>query len=138
MKDVYDLLGRIFISTIFLYEVLDTFFFYSNTKSTLTFYGITWGQDFILILGMIIMTIGGILVLIGYYANFGAFLLLLYCLPYTIIVFDFWNQPVEKQQLASLNFMRYLAICGGLLVLMANGSRKYSIRRLIHNLRLPE
>ncbi len=138
MKDVYDLLGRIFISILFLYEVLDTFFFYSNTKSTLSFYGITWGQDFILITGLICLTIGGILVLIGYYANIGAFLLLLYCLPYTIIVYSFWNDPIEKQQLSSLNFMKNLAICGGLLVLMANGSGKYSIRRLIHNLRLPE
>lgn len=137
MKDIYDLLGRIFISIIFIYEALDTIFFFHNTKETLTNYGITWWQDALLVGAIVFLILGATLVLIGYYARIGAFLLLMYWLPFTLIVYSFWNDPVEYQRLSALYFMRNIAVCGGLLMLMANGSGKYSVRRLLHNLRLP-
>jgi putative oxidoreductase len=138
MKDIYDLIGRICISIIFIYEALDTLFFFQNTKDTMTAYGVTWQQDFLLVGAIAVLIIGATMVLIGYYANIGAFLLLLYWLPFTVIVYSFWNDPPEYQRLSSLYFMRNVAVCGGLLILMANGSGKFSVRRLIHNLRLPE
>ncbi len=138
MKDIYDLLGRICISIIFIYEALDTLFFFQNTKDTMAAYGITWQQDILLVGAIILLLLGATLVLIGYYANIGAFLLLLYWLPFTFIVYSFWNDPPDYQRLSSLYFMRNIAVSGGLLILMANGSRSYSVRRLIHNLRLPD
>jgi len=80
-----------------------------------------------------------LMVLIGYYANVGAFLLLLYLVPFTFIVFSFWNDPIEFRRVNSLQFTRNLAICGGLLILIANGGAgRYSIRRMLHVLRLPK
>ncbi len=137
MKDIYDLLGRIFISMIFLYEMLDIIFFWANNKETMTVYGITWRQDLLLTGVLVLLCIGSALVIIGYYANIGAFLLLMYWLPFTLVVHSFWNEPIELQRASTLNFMSNLAVCGGLLLLMANGAGKYSVRRLIHSLRLP-
>ncbi|HMQ08145.1 MAG TPA: DoxX family protein [Saprospiraceae bacterium] len=137
MKDIYDLLGRIFISMIFLYEMLDILFFWANNKETMTFYGITWRQDLLLTGVLVLLCMGSALVIIGYYANIGAFLLLMYWLPFTLVVHSFWNEPIELQRASTLNFMSNLAVCGGLLLLMANGAGKYSVRRLIHSLRLP-
>jgi len=78
------------------------------------------------------------MVLIGYYANIGSFFLLLYLVPFTLIVFSFWNDPIEYRRVNSLQFMRNLAICGGLLLLIANGgAAKYSIKRMLHVLRVP-
>lgn len=138
MKDIYDLLGRIFISLIFLYEILDSIFFYRNTVETMEFYGITWYPNVLLFFILIVLIIGTTMMLIGYYANWGAFLLLLYWLPFTLIVYSFWNDPPEAQKLTAVYFMRNMAIVGGLLIMMANKSGKYSIRRLIHTLRLPK
>jgi putative oxidoreductase len=138
MKDIYDLLGRIFISLIFLYEILDTIFFFDNTIQTMERYGITWYPKLLLILALISLIIGTTMVLIGYYANYGAFFLLLYWLPFTVIVYSFWNDPPEDQRVSAVYFMRSMAVSGGLLLLMANTSRKYSVRRLIHTLRLPK
>ncbi len=138
MKDIYDLLGRIFISLIFLYEILDIIFFWANNKETMETYGITWRQDLLLVGVLILLFIGSTLVIIGYYAGFGAFLLLLYWLPFTAVVHSFWNEPLEVQRTETLNFMSNMAICGGLLLLMANGAGKFSVRRLIHSLRLPK
>lgn len=138
MKGIADLLGRIFIGIIFFYEVLDTLFFYETTKDTMTSYGLTWGQDTFLIAALILMSIGALLVFIGYFARVGAVFLLLYWIPYTFIVFSFWNDPPDLQRMNALHFMRNLAVAGGLLLLLANGSGKYSVRRLIHVMRLPQ
>ncbi len=138
MKGISDLLGRIFISFIFFYEGLDTFFNFSSTLQTMTEYGITWNQKFLLGMVLFLMFLGAILVALGYYARFGAFLLLLYWLPYTCIIYSFWNDPPDLQRLNAIYFMRNLGVIGGLLLLMANGAGEYSIKRLIHVMRLPK
>jgi putative oxidoreductase len=138
MKDIADLLGRIFIGLIFVYEALDMVLFYDNNKKTMLEYGITWKQDFLLGSMIVFLALGAILVLIGYYSKLGAVLLLSYLLPFTVIVYSFWNDPQSIQRLNALYFMKNLAICGGLLLLAANGSGKYSVKRLIHVMRLPE
>ena len=138
MKGISDLLGRIFLGIIFIYEALDTLFFYQNTKATMAEYGITFMPDILLVTTLVILIVGALLVVIGYYARVGAFLLLLYWLPFTLIVFSFWNDPPDLQRINALNFMRNLAVMGGLLLLLANGSGEYSVRRLIHVMRLPK
>ena len=137
MKDIADLLGRLFIGLIFLYEVFDSILFCENTKETMIAYGITWRPGVLLAVTIFILLIGSTLVIIGYYANIGAWLLLLYWLPFTFIVYSFWNDPEVIRRLNALYFMRNMAIVGALLLLISNGSGRYSVRRLIHRLRLP-
>jgi len=138
MKDIADLLGRILIAFLFIYEALDSLVFYDKTKATMTLYGVTWNQDFLLVTIIFILLFGAILVLIGYYSSFGAILLILYWLPFTLIVYSFWDDPQEEQRKNAVFFMRNLAMIGGLLLLMANGAGKYSIKRLIYIMRLPQ
>ncbi len=138
MKEIADLLGRIFLSTIFFYEVLDTTIFYSAAKEAMTNYGFTWMQDTVLIIVLLMLGIGAFLVAIGYFARVGATLLLLVWIPFTFIVYSFWNDAPDIQRISMLYFMRNLAIIGGLLLLLANGSGRYSVRRLIHVMRLPK
>jgi len=137
MKDVIELLARIFLAAIFLFEAWDSIYYFENTKRTMSLYGMDWGQDFLLVSAIIILSLGGILVLIGYYSNFGALLLLIYYLPVTFIVFSFWNDPPELVRIQSLNFMRNIEICGGLMLLMIKKSGRYSIKRLFYRMRLP-
>lgn len=104
----------------------------------MTAYGILWQQDLVLKVTIFILLIGGILVLVGYFARVGATMLLLYWLPMTLIVYSFWDDPGELRRLHTLYFMRNLALCGGLLLLIANGAGKYSIKRLIYIMKLPK
>lgn len=138
MKDIAELLARILISFVFIYEALDAFVFFTKTKATMTVYGILWKQDFLLKTIIVILILGSVMVLVGYLARLGSFLLLLYWLPYTLIVYSFWNDPLEFKQLHALYFMRNLALCGALLLIMANGAGKYSLKRLIYFMRLPK
>ena len=138
MKDVADLIGRVFLSMIFFFEAYDSIAFFKQTKNTMTTYGLTWNQDLLLYGVIVFLVLGATLVLIGYYANLGAILILLYWVPITFIVFSFWNDPVEVRRIQSIMFMKNIAIVGGLLILIVNGSGKYSVKRLIYTLKLPK
>ena len=95
MKDSIDLLGRILIAFIFLFEAYDSIAFFKLTKETMLSYGLTWNQDLLLYSSIFLLMLGGILVLIGYRASLGAGLLLLYWIPVTFIVHSFWNDPED-------------------------------------------
>lgn|SRR6056300_1731502 len=138
MKDIFDLIGRFLLSLMFLFEAYDSIAFFRQTKETMTAYGLTWQQDFLLYLTIIFLIIGGLLVLIGYYAHIGAFILMIYWIPVTCIVYSFWNDPADVRRLHSIFFMKNIAVAGGLMLLMVNGAGKYSIKRLIHVQRLPK
>jgi len=130
MKDVFDLIARILIACIFLFEAYDSIKFFKSTKETMTQYGITWQQDILLFSAIFLLIVGGILILIGYRSNFGAILILLYWIPVTFIMHSWWNDPIEIQREESIAFMKNIAIIGGLMMIFVNGSGRYSIKRL--------
>ncbi len=130
MKDIIDLLGRILIAFIFLFEAYDSIAFFKATKEKMIDYGITWQTEPLLIAGIFLLILGGILVLIGYRSGFGATLLLLYWIPITFIVHAWWKETGDLKRVESMDFMKNMAIVGGLLIIIVNGSGRYSIKRL--------
>jgi len=138
MKDYVDLIARICIAFMFLYEAYDSILFFNQTKETMTLYGVNWNQDVLLVGVILCLVVGSLLILIGYYASVGGFLVLLYWLPFTFIVYSFWNDPLEIRRVNSLYFMRNMGTAAALMLLMANGAGKFSVRRILHTLRLPE
>jgi len=137
MKDIFDLIGRILIAFIFLYEAYDSIRYFKGTKEFMTEYGLTWRQDLLLITAIVFLIIGGILVLIGYRMTLGAVMLLLYYIPVTFIVYSFWNETGDVYRSQSLMFMKNLAIIGGLMMVMVNTSGKYSVKRLFATTKIP-
>jgi putative oxidoreductase len=136
MKDIIDLLARVLISFVFLYEAYDSLFHFKATQELMTAYGLTWKQDLLLLGAIFALILGSILVLIGYRSGFGSLLLLLYWIPVTFIVHSFWNDPQEIRHEQSMLFMKNLAIVGGLLMVYVNGSGRYSIKRLFATTRV--
>lgn len=137
MYHVFDLLGRILMSAIFIFEAIDTIMFADQTKETMMEYGIHWKPELLLYLSITMLLAGGLMLLAGYRVKFGVWLLLLYWLPVTFIVYSFWNDPVETQRLHAIYFMRNIAIAGGLLIIASHGAGKYSIRRLLQVTKIP-
>jgi len=137
MKSTFDLIGRFLIGMISIFEAIDSIVFFKETKETMQLYNLDQSLNLILVASITCLLIGGILVLLGYSSRIGALLLLCYWLPYSFIVYSFWNDPPDVQRVQALDFMRTLAYCGALCLLIANGSGKYSIRRMFHVLRLP-
>ncbi len=136
MRDIFDLIGRIFLSAIFFFEAFDSVKSMSKTKTLMTEYGINSNQDLWIYGAVFLLLLGGTLLLIGYRSTFGALLLLCYWIPVTFLVYDFWNAPKADLRIESIIFMKNMAIVGGLLMVIANGSGKYSIKRLLATTRV--
>lgn len=130
MKDIFDLLGRIFISFIFFFEAYDTLFFVKYTKSKMDEYGLFWQQDFLINASIFLLILGSLLVLLGYRSSFGATLLLVYWLPITFILYPFWDASPELKREMSVHFMKNMAISGGLFLVLVNGAGRWSMKRL--------
>lgn len=137
MKDIVDLIARILISFIFLFEAYDYIRDFEGTKAVMAGYGLTWNPNLLVIGAISLLILGGVMVLSGYRSSLGATLLLLYWIPATFIVHSFWNDPESVRHLAEVHFMKNLAIIGGLLTVLVNGSGRYSIRRLFATARVP-
>lgn len=137
MNHIFDLVGRILISAIFLFEAVDGIMFAEKTKNTMAEYGIHWQPDLLLYSSIVGLIVGAVMLLIGYRIRFGVWLLLIYWLPVTFIVYSFWNDPVATQRLHAILFMKNIAIAGGLLMIAAHGGGKYSIQRLFVVSKIP-
>ena len=118
MANILDLLGRIFISLLFL---INGYFKISNYEGTLE-----WMEGYnipgILLTPTIILELAApILVIIGYKTKISAFLLAVFCIT-TAIIFhtDFSSQT----QITS--FLKNIALAGGFLFIVVNGAKKYS------------
>ncbi len=136
MRDVTDLIGRIFLSAIFIFEAVDSILYMDKTRGTMDQYGLTWNQNLLLYGTIFLLVVGGLMVLLGYRSTFGAVLLLLYWVPVTFLVHDFWNYPKDQLRLQSILFMKDVAIIGGLLMLAGKGSGRYSMKRLLATTRV--
>lgn len=132
MKDIFDLLGRILLSFIFFFEAYDYFAYEGLNKKAMTIYGLTWNQDFFLYAAIFLLFLGALTILLGYRMRLGVFLLMIYWVPLTFIVHDFWNETSgsEGYRFQSILFMKNLAIMGGLLITASHSSGKYRLRRL--------
>jgi len=154
VKNITDLVGRALLAFIFLYEAYDSIFFFKDTKQRMLDYGLTWQPEFLLYGAIVLLVLGGLMVLTGYRSSFGAALLLLYWIPVTFIVHHYWTLPFDcmmtfdcpdiplqgemiYRRLQAVMFMKNLAITGGLLMIMANGSGKHSVRRLFATTKVP-
>jgi putative oxidoreductase len=137
MNPAFDLLGRILLSAIFFFEAIDSILFADKMKVTMAEYGILWKQDLLLYTSIVALMIGALMVLFGYRIRFGVWLLLLYWVPVTVIVYSFWNDPPDSQRLNAILFMKNIAVAGGLLMIAAHGSDRYSVQRLFRVSKLP-
>ncbi len=137
MRDITDLIGRIFLATIFIFEAIDSTLFFGKTKDAMTEHGINGSQDFLLSSAIFLLILGGLMVLFGYRSTLGAIMLLIYWVPVTFIVHDFWNCTTNSDlREQSVLFMKNIAIIGGLLMLVGKGSGRYSIKRLLATTRV--
>ncbi len=137
MKDIFDLIGRMFVSAIFFYEAIDSMLYFDKTKIVMTKYGFVWQQDFILYATIFCLFLGATLILMGYRTGFGAFLLLLYWIPITLAVYSFWRAPTDASlRYQALHFVKNIAIMGGIIQVLVHKSGKYRIRRIFSTTRV--
>ncbi|MGB0864023.1 MAG: DoxX family protein [Saprospiraceae bacterium] len=129
MKNILDLIGRIFISFIFFFWAYDNISNPTTTKEMMVEYGLTYKTHSLFMTGVILMVLGSLSVLTGYRAKLGATFLALFLIPSTIYYSDL-NNEIDQEFL-----VRNFAIAGGLMMIMANGSGRFSIKKIFAGIR---
>ncbi|MGB3511242.1 MAG: DoxX family protein [Microcoleaceae cyanobacterium] len=115
------LIGRIFLSAIFIKSGIGKIFGGSATQQYMESAGV---PGWLLIPTILVLLIGGISVLVGYKANYGALLLIGFLIPTTLIFHNVFTDPSQE-----IAFMKNLALIGGLLMVTAFGAGPMSVDR---------
>lgn len=113
MKDIFDLIGRVLVSFIFFYQA---YIYFVNRVAS----------DYLSLGEISLLILGSILILIGYRSKLGAVLLLVLLLPRMTRYFLQFTDPYNQEM-----FMYNLGLVGGLFVILAHGSGKYSVKRIL-------
>ncbi|AYN04128.1 DoxX family protein [Flavobacterium sp. 140616W15] len=118
------LIGRILFSTIFMYSSIANFSDYYIYEATAK--GIPSSYILVPLVGVLEL-LGGLSILTGFMAKWGAWLIILILLPVTFIMHDFWNvvDPVRHQYVL-MTFMRNLSIIGAALMISFFGPGPFS------------
>ncbi len=138
MKDILDLLGRIIIGSVFIFEAIESIIYFDSTIDTMIEKGITWHPNFFLVFSIFLLIVGGAMILFGYRVLIGGTLLLIYWVPIVVIQHDWWNETEPLRRLELLIFLRSMGMVGGVLHIMAHGSGRYSVRRLLASSKVPK
>ena len=119
MANLFDLIGRVFISLIFLLSGYNKIFDYGDTSIWMESFGI---PGFLLWPAIILEIILPILIIIGYRTQISAILLAIFCIATAMIFhFDFANQ------MQTIAFLKNLGLAGGFLFIAAHGPKDWAV-----------
>ena len=125
MTNILDLVGRVFISLIFLLSGINKIGNYEGTVGWME----SLGMPGIFLIPTIILEISApILIMVGYKVKISAALLSIFCLA-TAIIFhsDF------SDQMQFISFMKNIGLAGGFLFIVVNGAKDFSLDKKLGN-----
>ena len=119
LSNILDLIGRIFISSIFLLSGINKIKNYEGSVGWMESLGV---PGIFLIPAIILEIIAPILIMVGYKVKISATLLSLFCIA-TAVIFhtDFSNQ------MQFVSFFKNIGLAGGFLFLVINGAKDFSL-----------
>ena len=121
-----ELLGRIFLSFLFLFEgIKKLFFFQEETQMYMEEYGV---PEILFFPSTLLEIILPIFIIIGFKTRLCASILVIFTISVTLIFhMDFNNQ------MQLITFLKNISIAGGLLIIVANENRYFSIDNFLKN-----
>ena len=143
LQSVVVLVARVLLSQVFLISAAGHLFNWGETVQHMTGQGMDLesilggaGVVFVhvmLALAVTFLVLGGLAVLLGIRARWGAVLLILFLIPTTLIFHNFWAYGADDPQrmLQIGNFMKNSGLAGGLLMVLAFGSGALSLDRIL-------
>jgi len=121
-----ELLGRIFLSFLFLFEgIKKLFFFQEETQMYMEEYGI---PEILFFPSALLEIVLPIFIIIGFKTRLCASIMVIFTISVTLIFhLDFNNQ------MQLITFLKNISIAGGLLIIVTNENRYFSIDNFLKN-----
>lgn len=129
------LLGRVCLAVIFVIAGVQKIIQFKPMMATLTdmtlpHAGMTLpNAEWLLVVAILFELGGGLLLLLGWFGRFGAFLLFIFVIAATYLFHSFWVLEGTAMISQSQHFLKNLSILGGLFYVMAYGSGGFSFDR---------
>lgn len=121
MRNYFPLLGRIFFSQIFLLAAVKKMLDFESSWKYMELNGVPIAP--LLLMAAITFELGGgLFLLLGFQTRFAALLLIVFLIPTTLIFHLRFDDPV-----ANTNFVKNLALIGGLFTFLYHGGGPYSV-----------
>ena len=119
MINIFDFIGRVFISLLFLLNGCFKILNYNGTIDWMESYGV---PGFFLIPSIILEIVAPLLIIIGYKTKIAAIFLVAFCIA-TAFIFhaDFSNQVQIN------SFLKNIALAGGFIFIAVSGPKKFSL-----------
>ena len=124
MTNILDLCARILISALFFTNGVFKIMNYDGTINWMEGYGV---PGILIIPAIILEILGPVLIILGYKIKITAAILSVFCL---VTAFIFHNDFSNQMQLTS--FLKNIALSGGFLLLVINGSKKFSLDKKLN------
>ena len=125
-SDALSLIGRIFLAVIFVVSGFTKISGFEGLVGQIASKGFPAAQVFAV--ATIVIEIGaGLLLIAGWKARWAAFLLAVFTAIVTIFFHNFWAMPEAQKMMQQIQFMKNLALIGGLLMVVAFGPGRLSI-----------
>ena len=121
MANVFDLTGRILISTLFIISAYNKVLSIDGTMSWMEGFGV---PGFLLYAVIEIEIILPLFVIVGYKARIAAALLAIFCVATAFIFHLDFSDPMQK-----ISFFKNIGLAGGFLFIVANGTKDWSVDR---------
>lgn len=122
------LAGRILIAPLFLLSGFHKITGFSGVAAAMVAKGMPLAE--VLLVGSIVFELGGgLMVLLGWHARWGALLLFIFTIVATLIFHNFWAVDAAQYGGQLNHFMKNLAILGGLAYVVATGPGRYSLAK---------
>lgn len=125
------LIGRFLIAAIFAVSGIGKLTDLAGTTAHMSQAGIPYADTLALIAG-VAEVLGALSLAAGFLTRIGSVGLILFMIPATLIFHAFWNYEGAARMPQMINFMKNLAIIGGLCCLFAHGAGRFSLDYLIH------
>lgn len=122
-RNVIPLISRVLLSALFIMSGINKILNPVATQQYMASYGMPL-TGLLLIAAIVIELAGGLSVLLGYKARWGAIALAIFMIPATLI---FHTNFADQMQ--TIQFMKNLAILGGLLMIIQYGSGAIALKR---------
>jgi len=119
MSSLLDLIGRVFISVLFLLSAYSKILNYSETVNWMEGFGV---PGFLLIPTIALEIILPILIIVGYHTRLAATLLALFSI---VTAFIFHSNFSDQMQMIS--FLKNIGLAGGFILVAINGPKNWAI-----------
>jgi putative oxidoreductase len=122
------LAGRILLAVIFILSGFGKITGFEGAVGYIASKGLPMPQV-VAALTIVVELGGGILLAIGYKARWAALALAIFSLLAALIFHNFWAVEAAQKMGQQINFLKNLAITGGMLMVFAYGPGRYSVEK---------